>query len=357
MKKLLILLSVITLSISCSKDKILDSNGTQYKTIELNSMFSDAKQNNIAISGVTTFNDIMHFESPTALQNAVNNLETMQDNESVIFFDTYYDSSEPDFTHLDVIAENINFDEENIFEQFENQLSFVSLRSKIKIQEDLFLENANANWEENPINHFLGTPVMFTIFNEYNEIMIGDLIYTTHEDGRTLRISNSDYEAVLALRDNFEEYTKLSNVELVTDENLQGKNNAINLTNGSCRMNKNRDLPDSYATNKKIQKFAGIVDIGLFQWAYARNTHYSKKDNKWKKSNEYLEVRVDAAIVKNYGCAFYETKYNYKVGNGQSKYTQDLSFDAYIMQAIEKNGCVGNYKAGSSTLSPLYVTW
>lgn len=360
MKKILKINLVLFLliSIGCSKDI---TNVDEYKSVDLNSMFSSSKQSAASIENVTTFNDILRFKTEDDFDKARNTLLDMQEAELTEFNNLYLDESKEDFEYLDEIAEEIGFSEENIFEQFNSALNFYSLRNKINEEEAIFLNNENPNWEENPINHFLGTPDMFTLFNSHNEFMIGDKIYKTYEDGLTLVIDNKDYDAVLELRADREAYANLASVSVFGNESVSGKNSSANKTNGpGCRMNKKEYTSEKYnksGSQYRANKNVGISDIGLWELAYSRITNYKKIGGNWKQRSTRLETSVTAAIVTFTGCNYAHEKYKSKSGTAKTRYCSHTTWGPYLMQAINKNGCAGTYRANYITLNPVYVNW
>lgn len=356
------LVLLLLVSIGCTKDI---TNVDDYTSVDLNSMFSSSKKSVATIQNVTTFEDILRFKTEEDFDNARIILLKMQESELTAFNNKYLDESKEDFEYLDQIAEEIGFSEEGIFEQFNKALNFKSLRNKINIQEAIFLNNENPDWDNNPINHFLGTPDMFTLINPFNEFMIGDKIYKTYEDGLTLVVSNKDYEAILELRANREEYVNLSSVSIFGNENASGKNSATFKTSGSgCRMNKKafkQQKYSKYGIQYRANKNTGITDVGVWEYAYSRITNYRKVGSKWRKRSTRLETSFTAGIVKFYSCDYSHTKSSSISGTAKSRYCTDAwtrpGCGPYLMQAIVRNGCSGTYKANYITLSQVYVNW
>lgn len=352
------ILLLLLISIGCTKDI---TNVNEYTSVDLNSMFSSSKQSSATIQNVSTFKDILRFKTLEDFELARKTLLEMQFSEISSFNAKYIDESKEDFEYLDKIAEEIGFSEENIYEQFNSALNFNSLRIKINKEEAEFLNNENPNWEENPISHFLGTPDFFTLINPFNEYMIGDMIYKTFEDGLTLIVNDKDYDAILELRENREDYVNIPSVSVYNDDNISEKYSSTNKTNGNgCRMNRgkvNYQQYIKYGSLYKVYKKAGIADIGLVDWTYTTMTHYKKQGLKWKKSAAPIQSEVNTTVRRFYSCRFNENLSSSASYTLKSLYTNSQGNGPHVMMAIRRNGCSATYKANYVNLSPIYVSW
>ena len=336
MKKILAIfaLGLTVIILSCSKTELINN---QFKTINLNSQLNQSNKSNfynsITISDVNTFEDMLHFKDFKAYRKALEDLENFQ-NADIIAFNQLYlvntleeialmsEVEQDDLSQqLEDIESSIGFSETGIYEQFENQLNFTSLRRVIEQEEAIFLNNSNPNWELDPDNHFILFDEDRTLFNPFSEIKIGTSIYKITEDF-IYEITDGNYTTLLALRNNGYS-TEMNNVKKTDNDNSEGSVEDNTSTNGNNGTSGNSGTSGSNGTNNPTAGNQNSTSSSCKQtrhkWNYKNNSNDTKRI-KWKVAiNSWWDNKIYAETT------------NYKKKNNGTwiKYKATAKSDVY----------------------------
>lgn len=283
-----VLALAITL-VSCNKEN-LNSN---FQSITVKSQLDNSSKNavnsSVTIDGVKSFNDMIWFKDIKSYEIALEKLSTFQDNEIDNFNAKYFSFTNDDldkmsieekekaFDELEAKESEIGFSEEGVYINFENQLNFKSLRKHISDLEEDFLNNESPDWENNPDAHFIPFTNERTLFNQFGEIKIGEFIYVLKEN-IALKITDSNYETALTIRNITNGYDKFDNVEV---ENMNGAEYYLKSTASGCHYNSAQGFNYPNTNSKFIEVYVGVRNtfFGIgYSVAYAKTTNYQKKN-------------------------------------------------------------------------------
>jgi hypothetical protein len=138
---------------------------------------------------------MMHFPSWDSFEDAVDNLVDLHEDSFVIPNDFL---SEDDLNDLE---ESSGFEEDQPLIEYESSHDFASLRAFATNAEDAWLDNSDQpgwTWDDDPENDWLIYGTEQTLYNQYYELMICNVIYKDMEGGM-LMIDINHPDAVDAL--------------------------------------------------------------------------------------------------------------------------------------------------------------
>jgi hypothetical protein len=196
-------------------------------------------------SQISLFNDILSFKDFEVLVNTMNDLNTAQDQANDAFFENKVNYSLDEIsamneqqleqlnTEIDLIANEIGFNEENEYANFENSFGFYSMRQHLNQLEESWLDADEPDWDNSPQRLFSLGKAEKAVYNPYCEIMVQGVIYKYLNDGSCLLVADGDYSTLLQLRQNPLSYANFGNVEFKTAEEVGGSRGNCDIRNHS----------------------------------------------------------------------------------------------------------------------------
>lgn len=191
---------------------------------------------------------------------------------------------------LDAIADLFEMYEETkgitgdyVYEHFEDELRFKSLRDKLALLEEAFLDQENPDWDNDPSDHFISGTAEQTLFNARGEIMVGGKLYKMFPNGLLYEVTDGDFNTLWAITDQYEnELFEADNVEAYNVGVLSGRM-------GDCRSWVRQPNPREYAPgSKKYIGYGGHRSFIFSNRVFSTVKHYKKKGRKWKKRRAHL---------------------------------------------------------------------
>lgn len=297
MKIRLICLSITMglMLLSCSQEEVFpDSPNEQVKA---NHNAFKITSNEVVMPEVITFGKfkLLKFNTWQEFDAMAKYLAQQQDELETNFYNQYHQSTMTDDAYNDLVEE-LNFSNETPLQNFENTLGFNnSYRKAYNAELQEWLSHDVLDDNNYPKNKTLFSGSEFSLINERQQIMIGDIVYQCTKEGY-LNISN-DYENALNMIDN----AIVNNIDLKT---LSGGWWFINPPK-ECVLWKKIGEPDIYdGGDYRTYRSTGIRSFTLYAKTLAELESYKKKNNgEWKKYKRKLKVLL-AASVNDFDCNF-----------------------------------------------------
>ena len=213
-KNVLKIAFLLTLSFnSCDKAELTQDEITQVnktssqEAMKQSSMFNYIESINVN-NGLNTEceNNILIFPSWEVYHLTIEKLDELTENYCNAF-DANIPANISD-EQYDALCESAGFDEDNILKQFEEDLAFCSLRQKINVAEDAWLDTQSETGPfvgNDPDDDFIDDETERALLNEGHEVIIGDrkkgyVIYKFIDDlGNFYQINNMDLELLQAI--------------------------------------------------------------------------------------------------------------------------------------------------------------
>ena len=278
------------------------------------SMFSYIESTQIN-NGVDCKNNILIFPTWEKYWETIEVLDQMIENDCNSFDATVPNSITDD--QYDALADAAGFDEDNVLRKFEEDLAFCSLRRKIEILENDWLDQqGDGQWDINadPDNHFIDDETERTLLSQNVEVIIGDkkngyVYYKFIDDeGSWIEVHNNDTQAISQVSQGIIP-TNNSNVVVVKPKE---ENNS-----GTCK-SKVKEVAyevsggDRLKRISKIRRESGIkfsstgnVSTSIFKSKIkAKTKGYRKKNGKWRCRRTWITAGLDVYDIYSTGNGF-----------------------------------------------------
>lgn len=241
-------------------------------------------------------NNILIFPSLDEYEQTIDLLDDMVDQHC----DGFENSSNPNLTdeEYEALSETSGFDEDQPLRDFEEDLAFCSLWSKIYNEETQWLsQQGDGVWneDEDPDNHFIDEETERVLLNIGSEVMIGDrengyLIYKFFDWGY-ITIANNDTQALVDI--NTTGVVPLDNPNIVVVRD----NNQTQLT--VCKGN--RSYRNKFSTGSKTRikivgktkDFKGEPNALKSSKIKVKTKYYRKKLGVWTRGKTTLTAGVE----------------------------------------------------------------
>ena len=296
--------------LSQEQNAINDNSLTQRQS----SMFSYIESTQIN-NGVDCENNILIFPTWEKYWETIEVLDQMIENDCNSFDATVPNSITDD--QYDALADAAGFDEDNVLRKFEEDLAFCSLRRKIEILENDWLDQqGDGQWDINadPDNHFIDDETERTMLSQNVEVIIGDkkngyVYYKFIDDeGSWIEVHNNDTQAISQVSQGIIP-TNNSNVVVVKPKE---ENNS-----GTCK-SKVKEVAyevsgsDRLKRISKIRRESGIkfsstgnVSTSIFKSKIkAKTKGYRKKNGKWRCRRTWITAGLDVYDIYSTGNGF-----------------------------------------------------
>jgi hypothetical protein len=318
--------------------------------------FGILRQSNCQIEVTTACgNTMLSFPSQQAYDNAYDCLFEEYENWNDQFDAQHASLNDDDLNDL---IDATGWNEEQTLVDFENSQTLVSLRSKLRAEELIWLSTGLFDPATDPNNHYIDDPVEQALLNDQGMIMIGGEIYIYCEDGAIYRITNGDCNLALNV---------VANPASVSDPNVIVVVTASNSTD-ECKSEarNNRDTVWSTDPNKKYKWYLKFKRGVTQSIACAKIVNFKRKNNtsNWKTFRTMCDVEVSGHARQADSCGYQE---EFSVGCPRVLQTQNYCASKKRIRRtgkstlgriakIKKSDVVGYYEAGG-TVSRKYLTW
>ncbi len=298
---------------SCTKENQLVNN--QRKKFLHYTLPDKLKEDITHENGLLKFNDKKTFDEVLSLLE----IEDKKWNKAFSMHYSSYTCEE-----IDSIAEVIGFNENLVYETFENHHSFYSLRAKIAKEEQVWLNNKVLDLDNDPDNHHIVGNEYRSVINENSELMIGKSIYKIKENWTVYEITDGNFATLKQLRNGYlkSKSPDLHNVIIHNSEdNLKGSDN--------CKSNHSDTEYENYKTDYLLKARLTITNSLFGHFVKAESWKYKRKRRRWRKKRGihciaiWGNVRIDNCSGDEYsadinGCSNDDKHYSLKnVANGK----------------------------------------
>ena len=172
--------------------------------------------NNTVTSKITVINGMLSFSNIESFQNTLTELE---DNNNLFNNKFSEDIDRMNFVEIEKYIEVSKWNENEIFETFEDKYNYISLRSIIAKEIIEFNKIYDQSKVINPDNHFVSNQYLRTLLNEDCQVLIGTTIYRFLEQGILVKVLDKNFD--LANKINITNYNDFLKNERIVFEGLE----------------------------------------------------------------------------------------------------------------------------------------
>jgi hypothetical protein len=168
-----------------------------------------------------------------------------------------------------------------IYEIFENEFGYTSLRSLLVRLENNFLDNENPDWDNNPDDHYVTGTAERTLLNARGEIMVGGILYKFMPNGIIYEVTDGDFGTLWQIGPGHAETIfEAPNVVVHNYEPLAGRRN--------CRTWVRNIYRCPISNEFKYKNIIGHGSMLFTNRIFSTVKHYRKKGKRWKRRRAYL---------------------------------------------------------------------
>ena len=328
---------------SCDKaelneNEIKQANKTgSQETIRQSSMFNYIESINVN-NGLNTEceNNFLIFPSWEEYHLTIEKLDELTENYCNAF-DANIPANISDEQYY-ALCESAGFDEDNVLRQFEENLAFCSLRQKINVAEDAWLDTQSETGPfvgNDPDDDFIDDETERALLNEGHEVIIGDrkkgyVIYKFIDDlGNFYQINNMDLELLQAINNG---QVPVGNPNLV-----------INSTKPSDDECKQKVKEKKFEENgiyrfKRISKIRKSIDYEIrYSKIRATTKGYKLKKGKWKRRRTDITASIGAVDSNTNGFIYVECNKEQELLKTKSKKRRRVSVEKKCPDLISVN--------------------
>ncbi|MDF1573061.1 MAG: hypothetical protein P1P82_15740 [Bacteroidales bacterium] len=293
-----IILSIIIMSFSSCQKEIISIEE------DLDSSTNEYTLSGELLNSVSEYNGILMFKDENVSRRVFNELNAL--------YDAYYNSIVSNYENMEDFELALSNGEINmnyVFEKFEENFSYISMRNKIGKEEKLWLMNKNLDFKNQP-NFIISDNILRAMLNSNGEYIIGGIIYKIAENGVIYGVKDIDYNSLLSLREmlmgNLKSVSTKSgrifiaqlngNVETLPVSNHdQTRKSTIDL---DLRGNESREIVESYNDGDNYLKgrvtITNVVGISNFVKSETETYEYKGWLTGWSRINMHQWARVVA---------------------------------------------------------------
>lgn len=343
-KNILKIAFLLTLSFnSCDKAELTQNEITQanktssQETMRQSSMFNYIESINVN-NGLNTEceNNILIFPSWEEYHLTIEKLDELTENYCNAF-DANIPANISD-EQYDALCESAGFDEDNILRQFEEDLAFCSLRQKINVAEDAWLDTQSETGPfvgNDPDDDFIDDETERALLNEGHEVIIGDrkkgyVIYKFIDDlGNFYQINNMDLELLQAINNG---QVPVGNPNLVI--------NSPKPSDDECKQKvKEKEFEENGIYRfKRISKIRKSIDYEIrYSKIKATTKGYKLKKGKWKRRRTDITASIGAVDSNTNGFIYVECNKEQELLKTKSKKRRRVSVEKKCPDLISVN--------------------
>lgn len=328
---------------SCDKAELNENEITQanktgsQETMRQSSMFNYIESINVN-NGLNTEceNNILIFPSWEEYHLTIEKLDELTENYCNAF-DANIPANISD-EQYDALCESAGFDEDNILRQFEEDLAFCSLRQKINVAEDAWLDTQSETGPfvgNDPDDDFIDDETERTLLNEGHEVIIGDrkkgyVIYKFIDDlGNFYQINNMDLELLQAINNG---QVPVGNPNLVI--------HSPKPSDDECKQKvKEKEFEENGIYRfKRISKIRKSIDYEIrYSKIRATTKGYKLKRGKWKRRRTDITASIGAVDSNTNGFIYVECNKEQELLKTKSKKRRRVSVEKKCPDLISVN--------------------
>jgi hypothetical protein len=271
-------------------------------------------------------NNILIFPTWDKYWDTIDALDQMIEDECDAFDATVPNNTSDD--DYDALANAVGFDEDNVLLSFEEDLGFCSLRTKLLLLENDWLDQqGNGEWDAStdPDNHFIDDDTERAILSYDAEVIIGDIqrgyVYYKFLDdvGNWIEVHNSDFDA-MAQVSNGNIPTNNPNVIVVTPEREVGTSSCKDKVKevtyevlGGNRIKRISKVRPAFGTNCSSNPCTSVLPSKI----KVKTKGYKWKNGKWRNRRTWVAAGINDINIINPGyryidCDFEDPIYKFK---------------------------------------------
>ncbi len=337
-------LAILIVGLSaCIKEKSISPISTSEFQYDVKSVidYSSIQVKPKGFNGKSGSSKILVFKDMETFLFTLNELERQTIELDNAFVEHYKDLDEE---AINKKQEEIGFNEERPLYDFANKLAFKSLYEKIAIEEELWLNQEEPDWDNDPDNHFVDLEELRSLLNIDGEVQIGDFIYKLTEDGY-FEIANGSLQSLKLLDvSNLGKTSLPANTVFVGDGNSQSK-----LSSSDYCRSWRRKSDKTTAGSKRIKWVVSHWSYPWGMYATAKTKNYKKKRRRWKKyrTDVLADVYGYVSGVNSSGDADCSSQVDINpYGNYKSKKARSVTFKIKVPTKT-KSGWIRGYHYGA----------
>lgn len=335
-------LAILIVGLSaCIKEKSLNPISTSEFQYDVKSVidYSSIQVKPKGFNGKSGSSKILVFKDMETFLFTLNELERQTIELDNAFVEFYKDLDEEAINEKE---EEIGFDEQRPLYDFANNLAFKSLHKKIAIEEELWLNQEEPDWNNDPDNHFVDLEELRSLLNVDGEVQIGNFIYKLTEDGY-FEIANGSLQSLKLLDvSNLGKTSLPANTVFVGDGNSQSK-----LSSSDCRSGKS-DWGYQNAGSKRIKWRVSHRTYLWGRYAIAKTKNYKKKRRRWKKYRTGVLADVYGYVSVDGDCSVQSDDIN-PDGFSKIKNAKRVTFKIKV-EGKTKSGWIKGYHSGADRI-------
>ncbi|MEM1319643.1 MAG: hypothetical protein AAGG75_05265 [Bacteroidota bacterium] len=280
----LALLAMSCLWHSCAKENV----GPQAEAAAAGPIVAPASQQQA--NPIEVVCGMLSFQNMDIFQSTLTDLETQTD----IWEDDFVEAnSHMTDEELNLFEEESGYSDEQAMIDFESQYDYQSLRSVLRAQEEVWLDNEVLDEENDPNDHFIIDDYVQTLLNSEEEVMIEGSIYKFLESGAYYEITDGDCQTLAGIKDGSIDPANAPNVIIHIEENMEG----IERSEERCQTNKgikDKITSGSYRIKWKLKIFNYPWQCG----AKSKVISYKRKGwpKRWKRHRTTVEACLRATF-------------------------------------------------------------
>ncbi len=251
---------------------------------------------NEIVKDVELTNGILRFKSIDHIIYVMNSIEVEQEKKTSEFFETYKEFSDEEKSE---IAKAINFHPCMVYEAFEKELGFYSLRADIANKEKEWLNHKDLDMKTNPNNHYIDGQGQRTVINPNGVLIIGNSIYIAKDNGVTYEIPEMDFMIMEEFLN--DDYKNIDKVKIYGENQSKDEWKSV-WTNSS-------DWTTTSGTT--TYKMTGRITIDNRPWVHyvkGSTSIYWKDGSVWRPQRyTYMYVKIHGPIYDFSSHLYYKT--------------------------------------------------
>jgi len=332
---------------SCSKDESTLNLKPESHTPE----YVQSSISKITLTSITgqTYS-MLSFQSVDVFKSTISELEIANQIHIDNFISLYGNLSADS---LDAKTDEVQFNEQEAYTNFENQFAFSnSMRKQYVVEELLWLENDTLDVDNHPFHNYSFDSEEMTLISDDGLVKIGTSLFYTTNTG-FVEALNGDITII-------EQFIEGDSSVLINSNIVNG----LNKRSSSCKRRKGKSFSYYYSNYKKVV----ITGISFRKWPWMAKSvggmvSYKKRwfGNKWRKHWQKLRVSTQNYFYNGNDCEGLAHQ-QWKASSNSPKWSQKVVVRVrnwgFFSKDRVKNGVsiYGSFYFNSSTQN-YWLTW